>query len=129
MKRTLEEIKEAQNKLKTFSGNENNRNYWRGVLADSFPAVIEEKEGLPTIIQFMNQTFRSRKPLGLNAHPITLKSIFLAMTYAARKEGVTLDQKYYDLEDLINEENDISLTDMIDNIENVYSLIKEQEEE
>lgn len=54
----------------------------------------------------------------------TLKAIFLAMTYTARKEGVKLDQKFYDLEDSINENEDISVTDMIDNMQNVYALIE-----
>ncbi|MGN7300418.1 hypothetical protein [Ferdinandcohnia sp. SAFN-114] len=59
-------------------------------------------------------------------NPISLKTIFLAMMYAAREEGVELDAKYYELENLINEENDLSLTDMVDNIEHVYKFIKEE---
>lgn len=54
---------------------------------------------------------------------ITLKTIYLAMMYVARNEKEVLEDKYYELENIINENHDLSLTDMIDNIENVYNLI------
>jgi hypothetical protein len=59
-------------------------------------------------------------------HQDTLKTIFLAMVYAARSEGEQLEQKYYDLEDEINEMNDLSLSDMVHNIENVFKLIERE---
>lgn len=60
---------------------------------------------------------------------ITLKTIFLAMTYTARKEGLEIDQKYLDLEEEIHNYNDLDVTDMLDNMENVYKLIEREEEE
>ena len=56
-------------------------------------------------------------------HHVTLKASFLAMMYVAREEEIVVDKKYYELENLINEQEDINLTDMIDNIENIYKLI------
>lgn len=60
-------------------------------------------------------------------HENTLKTAFLAMMYVAREEGETLPLEYFkylELEDEINEESDLNLTDMIDNMENIYKLIK-----
>lgn len=57
MRRTLSEIKAAKQNLNEFRGNEINRNYWRGVLADSYPKIIEEKDGVPVVIEFMGKRF------------------------------------------------------------------------
>lgn len=57
MTRTLSEVKAAQQNLKDFRGSEINRNYWKGVLASSFPKIIEEKDGVPSVIEFMGKRF------------------------------------------------------------------------
>ncbi|MCA1025710.1 hypothetical protein LCM23_06370 [Cytobacillus kochii] len=55
----------------------------------------------------------------------TLHLIYKAMMYTARQlnEGEPLHDKYFDLENMIDERNDYDLEDMKDNIEIVYSLI------
>ncbi|MGM7720536.1 hypothetical protein [Metabacillus sp. Hm71] len=55
-------------------------------------------------------------------HQFTLKTAYLAMMYVARNEGIELDEKYYELEDDLN--GIFEVTDMIDNIENIYKLIE-----
>ena len=55
-------------------------------------------------------------------HQFTLKTAYLAMMYVARNEGIELDEKYYDLEDDLNE--NFELADMIHNIEKVYQAIE-----
>lgn len=60
MRRTLFEIKEAQQNLNEFRGNEFNRNHWKGVLANSFPNIIEEKDGVPIVIEFMGKKFSAK---------------------------------------------------------------------
>lgn len=57
---------------------------------------------------------------------VTLQTVFLAMMYTAKSEGVEVDAKYLALEDYINENNDLSLSDMIDNIQNVYKFIADK---
>lgn len=59
-------------------------------------------------------------------HQITLKTIYLAMTYVAREEGIELDKKYYEMEDLIQNNNDLDVMDMVDNFENVYELLEDK---
>lgn len=57
MTRTLSEVKAAQQNLNDFRGSEINRNYWKGVLAYSFPKIIEEKNGVPIVIEFMGNRY------------------------------------------------------------------------
>lgn len=63
----------------------------------------------------------------LNMHQDTLRAIFLSMMYVARQEGIKVESKYYELEELINDYNGTSLTDMIDNFENVYKLVDQSD--
>ena len=56
---------------------------------------------------------------------ITLKTVFQAMMYVATKEGEEVDEKYLKMWDHLVTENDLSVTDMMDNIENVYKALKE----
>lgn len=55
----------------------------------------------------------------------TLHNVFMAMMYVARNEVEEgeIDQKYHDLFDEITSNNDYSVSDMMDNLENVYELI------
>lgn len=53
----IAKIKEAQEKLNNFRGSEINRNYWKGILANSFPKISEEKDGIVTEVEFMGAKF------------------------------------------------------------------------
>lgn len=55
----------------------------------------------------------------------TLHLVFKAMLFTARELGEEgeINKKYLELEELIDTMNDYSLTDMIDNLDNVYNLI------
>lgn len=57
MSSSLLKIKEAQS-LHNGRGNEINRNYWKMVLADSFPKIIEEQNGVVTIVEFMGNKYQ-----------------------------------------------------------------------
>lgn len=54
---------------------------------------------------------------------VNMKVIFTAMMYAAREQGVEVDAKFYELEDELN--GDYSIEDVIDNLESVYKMAKE----
>jgi len=92
--------------------------YWEAELNN-------DQEGMKHWKNLMDKAEQQPDKDGLS--PITLKTIFLAMMYVAREEGIEINDKYYELEDQINRENDLGLTDMVDNIENVYTLIKVEE--
>jgi hypothetical protein len=55
---------------------------------------------------------------------ITLATAYKAMLYVARMEEVELDQKYYNLEDEIDLDVELSVTDMVDNLDHFYNAIK-----
>jgi ribosomal protein S6 len=57
MKMNLKKIEEYQNNLSESRGNELNRNFWRMMLAEQFPKVIEQKDGEATVIEFMGQRY------------------------------------------------------------------------
>jgi hypothetical protein len=57
MKNDLKKIEEYQKNLSEFRGSEINKNFWRMVLADQFPKVIEQKDGEATVIEFMGQRY------------------------------------------------------------------------
>ena len=62
----------------------------------------------------------------MNANKTALISAFKAMLYVARAEGAEdeLKEKYLKLEEELDYDEEYTLTDMIDNIENVYVLLK-----
>lgn len=55
----------------------------------------------------------------------TLIVAFKSMLYVAKEEGLSdmLNEKYLNLEDELNYNFDLDVTDMIDNIENIYQRI------
>lgn len=57
MKLSLSKIEEYQNDLSEFRGSEINKNYWRMMLAEHFPKVIEQKDGEATVIEFMGHRY------------------------------------------------------------------------
>lgn len=56
---------------------------------------------------------------------VTLKTIFHAMLYVAREEGEEVDDKYHKMLEHLITSNDLDVTDMVDNLENVYKALRE----
>ena len=54
----------------------------------------------------------------------TLVMSYKAMLYVAREEGMDIEEKYENLDDDLLREYDIDITDMIDNIEVLYKILK-----
>ena len=57
---------------------------------------------------------------------VTLKTAFMAMCYVAREEGIELNEKYEQLMNDLITYNDLNVTDMVDNMENIYQLLTKE---
>lgn len=55
---------------------------------------------------------------------ITLKHAFFAMMYVAREEGQVLEEKYEKMFEYIHTYNELGVTDMMDNLENMYVALR-----
>jgi len=60
MKYNLKGLLTIKNNLDAWNGSEVNRNYWSRILADHFPKIIKDKDGRPTVIEFLGRKFYSR---------------------------------------------------------------------
>lgn len=60
--------------------------------------------------------------LALTKHNLVMS--YKAMLYVAREEGMNIEEKYENLDDDLLREYDIDITDMMDNIEVLYKILK-----
>ena len=54
----------------------------------------------------------------------TLVMSYKAMLYVAREEGMDIEEKYENLDNDLLREYDIDITDMMDNVEVLYNILK-----
>lgn len=52
-----------------------------------------------------------------------LITAYKAMMYVAREEGIEIEEKYKQLEELILQNYDYDVTDMMDNLEVIYNQL------
>lgn len=59
----------------------------------------------------------------MNKHQLITS--YKSMMYVARAEGIELEERYEQLDELLLQDYDYSLTDMLDNMEVIYKQLKE----
>lgn len=105
MKYNLKGLMVIQNNLLSWKGSEVNRNYWSRILADHFPNIIKDKDGLPTVIEFLGRKFYSRSVKKV-AHSIDTEKLEEIKTLLAetkrlqeQDEWMKADEVYFQIID------------------------------
>ncbi|MCA1064722.1 hypothetical protein QTG56_24230 (plasmid) [Rossellomorea sp. AcN35-11] len=93
-----------------------------GDLVDEKGIEVEELEGKTFELED-EEGIIYRLILLADVPQITLLTAYKAMIYVAYGEGIELNDRYCYLNNRISDEHDLDVTDMIDNLENLYASI------